>query len=242
MSRIALSFHDVTKAYGDNKVLSGINLELNAGEYLGLVGVNGAGKTTLIKCLLDFTAVNSGSISIFGKDHGQTRSREELVYLPEKFIPPYYLSGNDFLEYTGELYGARYSKETIVNTLKVLDMEYSALDKPVKQLSKGMSQKLGLCACLLSDKELFVLDEPMSGLDPKARAYLKRRLLDLKNKGKTLFFSTHMLSDVETLCDKVAILHNGRILFIGSPQACCKQFNTNSFEQAYLNCVGAEYH
>ena len=237
-----MSFENVTKSYGRHDVLSRISLDLKEGEYLGLVGVNGAGKTTLIKCLLDLTMANSGKISIFGKPHNRKASRRELVYLPEKFVPPYYLSGNDFLEYMSELYGVRHDRDAIAELLKILDMDLSALEKPVKQLSKGMSQKLGLCACLLSNRKLFVLDEPMSGLDPRARAYLKRHLLGLKEKGRTLFFSSHMLNDVEVLCDRVAILHEGQILFTGSPKSCCEKFNAESFEQAYLNCVAAGVH
>jgi ABC-2 type transport system ATP-binding protein len=103
-----------------------------------------------------------------------------------------------------------------------------------------MSQKIGLAACLLSNKDFLVLDEPMSGLDPKARAYLKRYLRSLKDQGKTLFFSTHMLNDVEMICDKVAILHEGKLQFVGSPSDCCTRYETNDFEQAYLRCVGGE--
>ena len=199
--------------------------------------MNGAGKTTLIKCLLDFAAPDSGRISIFGRDHRQPAAREELAYLPEKFIPPYYLSGRSYLKYMNELHGVKPGREETAALLAVLDMEYASLHKPVRQLSKGMSQKLGLAACLLSGRALLVLDEPMSGLDPRARAYLKPYLLGLKEQGRTLFFSTHMLSDVEALCDRVAILHDGRILFTGTPRECCERSHTDSFEQAYLNCV-----
>ncbi len=101
-----------------------------------------------------------------------------------------------------------------------------------------MAQKLGLIACLLSNKQLLLFDEPMSGLDPRARAYLKQYLLELKQKGKTLFFSTHLLVDVEALCDRVAILHQGEIRFIGTPEECCNHYEREDLEQAYLACVG----
>ncbi len=240
MNSPSVSFSDVVSAYGKQTVLSGINLDVLPGEFLGLVGVNGAGKTTLIKCLLDFTEPKSGSISIFGKSNRDSKSREQLAFLPEKFVPPYYLTGEDYLNYMAELYAKPYEQQRVEEMLAVLDLDTSALGKSVGQLSKGMSQKLGLAACLMSDRELFILDEPMSGLDPKARAYLKQYLITLKEQGKTLFFSTHMLADVETLCDKVAILHEGNIQFTGSPSECCTHYETDDFEQAYLRCVGGE--
>jgi ABC-2 type transport system ATP-binding protein len=239
--RCAININKLSKSYGRQSILSVIDLDVLPGEFLGLVGVNGAGKTTLIKCLLDFSQVDSGSITIFGKKHSLTAAREKLVFLPEKFTPPYYLTGTDFLVYMHELHGLDYDAAAVEEILTVLDLESSYINKPVGQLSKGMSQKIGLAACLLSNKELLVLDEPMSGLDPKARAYLKQYLLTLKDKGKTLFFSTHMLADVETLCDKVAILHEGKIQFAGSPNDCCIAYDTDDFEQAYLRCVGAEH-
>jgi ABC-2 type transport system ATP-binding protein len=234
----AVTFSDVAISYGEHAVLSEINLKVMPGEYLGLIGVNGAGKTTLIKGLLDFTQVKTGSIMIFGQDNTIATSRERLAFLPEKFVPPYYLSGEDYLKYMSELYKRSYEAEQVEKMLAVLDLDVGALGKSVRQLSKGMSQKLGLAACLMSNRELFILDEPMSGLDPKARAYLKQYLLALKEQGKTLFFSTHMLADVETLCDKVAILHEGKLRFTGSPAECCANFETDDFEQAYLRCVG----
>ena len=102
-----------------------------------------------------------------------------------------------------------------------------------------MAQKLGLAACFLSRKDLIILDEPMSGLDPKARILVKRYLQSLKEQGHTLFFSTHMLADVAELCDRMGILHEGRLRFIGSPGACCEAFGAESLEQAYLNCIAA---
>ena len=108
--------------------------------------------------------------------------------------------------------------------LRLLDLEASALDKPTARLSKGMVQKLGLAACLLSGKRLLVMDEPMSGLDPRTRIYLQRHLLELKRQGYTCFFSTHLLADVEKLCDRMAILHQGKIRYAGSPAACRRHF------------------
>ena len=234
----AVSIANLSKHYGSQQILSNINLEIAEGEFFGLVGINGAGKTTLIKCLLDFTEVDAGTISIFGRQHSENQSRKNLSFLPEKFVPPYYLSGKDFLVYMHELHGSHYDQNEVDELLRTLDLDPVYINKSVGQLSKGMSQKIGLAACLLSGKDMLLLDEPMSGLDPRARAYLKHYLLARKEEGKTLFFSTHMLNDVEALCDKVAILHGGEIRFVGSPAQCCSDYNTDDFEQAYLNCVG----
>ena len=242
MSEQVISFRGVNKHYGRQQVLRGIDLTVDQGQFLGLVGVNGAGKTTMIKCLLDFTSADAGAIRIRGLDSSATEARNNLAYLPEKFTPPYYLTGGDFLDYMSRLHNVVYGPAQIEEMLGILDLDLSALTKPVRQLSKGMSQKLGLAACMISGKELLVMDEPMSGLDPRSRAYLKQHLLGLKARNRTLFFSTHLLNDVEVLCDRVAVLHHGRIQFTGSPAECCQRFETDDFEQAYLKCIdsGAE--
>ena len=240
MTELAIEFQAVEKQYQKQQVLKGINLEVKAGEYMGLVGINGAGKTSLIKCLLDFNLPDSGSIQIFGCEYSKIESRQRLSFLPEKFIPPYYLTGRDFLKYMLELYDVAYDEQKVESMLNILDLRQDSLSKSVSQLSKGMAQKLGLAACFLSEKELLILDEPMSGLDPKARAYLKQYLLELKEQGKTLFFSTHLLVDVETLCDRMAILHEGIIRYVGSPKECCEHYGADNIEEAYLKCISTE--
>jgi len=154
-------------------------------------------------------------------------------------MPPYYLTGRDFLVYMAELHGVEYNNKKMADLFEILDLELSALSKPVREFSKGMAQKLGLASCLLSEKDLMILDEPMSGLDPKARAYLKQHLNGLKQAGKTIFFSTHLLADIEILCDRIAVLHEGSIQFIGTIEECKKTFKASNLEQAYLACVGA---
>ncbi len=239
-TELAIQFNGVYKQFQKQSILKGIDLEVRSHEYLGLVGINGAGKTSLIKCLLDFSLLDSGQIKIFANDHLQTSARDRLSFLPEKFSPPYYLTGRDFLKYMLELYEVAYDESKVKQMLNTLDLVSESLNKSVGQLSKGMAQKLGLAACLLSDRELLILDEPMSGLDPKARAYLKRYLLELKEQGKTLFFSTHLLVDVEAVCDRMAVLHDGKICFIGSPAECCAIHDTDNIEEAYLKCINAQ--
>ncbi|MES2316467.1 MAG: ABC transporter ATP-binding protein [Pseudomonadota bacterium] len=238
MSATALCFENIVKRYDKKKeVLKQINLEVRSGEAFALVGMNGAGKTTLIKCLLDFHQPDSGAITIFGASARVTAARQRLAFLPERFMPPYFLTGEDFLKYMLTLQDLPYRKAEAQAMLAALDLEPAALDKTVRSYSKGMSQKLGLAACLLAGKDLYVLDEPMSGLDPKARALLKAQLVQLHERGSTLFFSSHALADVDEICDRMAILHGGQLRFVGSPAECRAQFGAATLEQAYMACI-----
>jgi ABC-2 type transport system ATP-binding protein len=238
MSTPALRFHQVLKRYAGTAVLQGVDLEVGPGELFGLVGVNGAGKTSLIKCLFDFIALDGGSIEIFGASHRQQAARRPLAFLPERFNPPYYLTGAAFLKYVLKLQGVRYEAEAVAHMLAALDLDQSALGRAVRDYSKGMTQKLGLAACLLARKKALVLDEPMSGLDPKARALFKAQLQVERARGSTVFFSSHTLADVDELCDRMAILHEGRLRFVGSPAACRGNYGTASLEQAFMACIG----
>ena len=240
MTDIALKVENLYQSYGKHKVLNNINFSIHRGEYIGLVGVNGAGKTTLIKSILDFISVKKGQIDIFGKPHIDTISRASLSFLPEKFLPPFYLTGQEFLNYMAELNHVDLKQEDIAHIFNVLDLDISALNKSVRQYSKGMAQKLGLASCFLSEKPMLFFDEPMSGLDPKARAYLKRHLINLKQANQTFFFSTHLLADVESICDRIIVLHEGKICFNGSPLACCEKFQVENLEDAYLKCINVE--
>lgn len=234
----AIRIQRLTKHRAQGVVLSELDLSVPRGDYLGLAGVNGAGKSTLIRCLLDLDTVTSGSISIFGERHTRAGAREHLAYLPENFRPPGYLRGREYLRYMSQLYGNDADPDRTKSTLEILDLDTSDLDKLTADLSKGTAQKLGLAACLLSGKKLLIMDEPMNGLDPGARINLKHHLLQLKRHGCTCFFTTHLLADVENLCDSIAILHQGEIRYTGSPSACCRYFRTSDLEQAWLKCVG----
>lgn len=237
MSENAITVKSLFKGYKRQPVLTGVNLQVRKGEFFGLVGMNGAGKTTLIKSLLDFCQIDRGSIELFATRHTNTRARKRLAFLPERFTPPYYLTGREFLRYMGSLHGISYRREDVDYVFRHLDLDSTAMSRPVRSYSKGMAQKLGLATCFLSQRELMVLDEPMSGLDPKARAMMKSYLLEIKEKGQTLFFSTHMLNDVDTLCDRLAILHHGEIRFVGSPAECCEIYAADNLEMAYLKAI-----
>jgi len=233
----ALSFDSVGKTFGTNIVLDEVTFRVERAELFGLVGGNGAGKTTLVKCMLDFCRPDRGEISIFGEPSRPTTSRLGVAFLPERFSPPYYLTGRDFLGYMAELHRTDYDEDTVKRVLSELDLALSALARPVRTYSKGMTQKLGLAACIMSGKPLQVLDEPTSGLDPKARALLKATLRKLRANAQTVFFTSHSLADVQEICDRMAVLHEGRLLFVGSPAALQSRYEASTLEDAYLACI-----
>jgi ABC-2 type transport system ATP-binding protein len=235
----ALRFSAVQKRYGRAAVLQGVTFDVPAGRAFGLAGINGAGKTTLIKCMLDLSAVDAGTIEIFGVQHRLPASRARIGFLPERFVPPWYLTGRDFLRFMGELDGHCASEDEIRAMLAALDLDPSALARPARAYSKGMTQKLGLAACFLSRRDLYVLDEPMSGLDPKARACLKDLLAAERARGATLFFTSHSLADIESVCDELSVLHRGVPYFSGAPRALCDHYGESSLERAFLRCIEA---
>jgi ABC-2 type transport system ATP-binding protein len=186
--------------------------------------------------------VDSGTIELFGIPHTAPRSRAALAFLPERFVPPYYLTGRDFLAFMLRLQQRPYDAATVLAMLAALDLDAGALARPVRAYSKGMTQKLGLAACFLSGRDLYILDEPMSGLDPKARACVKALLARLRGEGRTLFFTSHALADIEEICDRMVVLHQGVPYFSGAPRALCEHYGENSTERAFLRCIGTPAH
>lgn len=219
-------------------MLDGVDLALAPGEILGLAGVNGAGKTTLLRCLLDFCTPDSGTITIFGLPGTQPAARRPLAYLPERFNPPAHLTGGEFLAHVAVLHGQRADRDATAAMLAALELDTAALRRTARHYSKGMTQKLGLAATLLLDKRLYVLDEPASGLDPKARALFKRAVAARRATGAAILLTSHALADIDELCDRMAILHGGRIGFAGTPGECVAHFGAASLEDAFLDAVG----
>ena len=238
---LALRVAALTKRYGRNEALRGVDLQVAAGEAFGLVGANGAGKTTLIKCMLDLTGRDAGKIEIFGEPAERSPSRRHLSYLPERFNPPHYLRAREFLGMLCELAGARCEEASILRLFQDLELEREALEQPVRTLSKGMTQKLGLAGAFAVPRELYVLDEPMSGLDPAARVAVKSLLRRLAAEGRTLFFTSHVLGDVEELCSSVAVLERGRVRFRGTPAALCARYHDANLERAFMKCIRDEH-
>ena len=237
MTEIALRFAGVGKDFGRTRALRDVSFDVARGEFFGLIGVNGAGKTTLLKCLLDFCAIDRGSIEIFGAPHPLVTTRNRLAFLPERFTPPYYLTGEDFIRYVLEMQSTPFERGEVERMLRQFELDLGVLKLPVRAYSKGMTQKLGLAACLLSRKDLYILDEPAGGLDPKARALLKAQLRELKQQARTVFFTSHALADVAEICDRVAVMHAGALLFAGTPAALRAKTASSDLEQAFLRCV-----
>jgi ABC-2 type transport system ATP-binding protein len=236
----ALRTAGLAKRYGARRALDGIDLEVAPGAAAGLVGANGAGKTTFIKCALDLCAADAGQVEIFGVNARQAAARARLAYLPERFSPPHYLLGREFLAMTLALAGARFDAARAAAMATELELDPQALDRPVRQLSKGMAQKIGLAACFLQERDLYVLDEPMSGLDPAGRLAVKAVLARLHADGRALFFTSHVLSDVEELCSTIAVLDRGRLRFRGAPAELRGRFGEDNLERAFLKCVRSD--
>ena len=233
----ALRAAGLVKRFGARPALDGVGLEVAAGAAAGLVGANGAGKTTFLKCLLDLCAFDAGRVELFGVDSRAAEARRRLAYLPERFVPPYYLLGREFLAMTLALAGGRYDAPAAAALAAELELDAQALERPVRQLSKGMTQKLGLAACFLQSRDLYVLDEPMSGLDPAGRLAVKAVLARLHAEGRALLFTSHVLADVEELCSGIAVLDGGRLRFQGAPAELRRRTGEDNLERAFLACL-----
>ena len=241
MSNLPLQIKSVGKAYGKKspKVIADVNFDVKEGEIFGLIGLNGVGKTTLIKAILDLHQATEGEISIFGVDSKDYKARKNLAFLPEKFFPSQLLKGKEFLDLAVAAYGKKLDIEKAREGAAKLQLDPAVLENKVGKYSKGMAQKLGLLSAFLTEAPLLILDEPMSGLDPQARVSLKDYILDYRKLGKTIFFSSHILSDVDELCDRVGVIHGGGLKFLGTPKEMKSRFTNEILERAFLNCIAA---
>jgi ABC-2 type transport system ATP-binding protein len=237
MQDAPLHVHAIEKSYDKRKVLDAISFDLAEGEIFGLVGLNGAGKTTLIKIILDLVKAESGETKIFGMATSDLRARKQLSYLPEKFQPSRYLKGFEYLDLALSYYRKKLDREQAQAGASALDLNPDVLANRVGSYSKGMGQKLGLLGAFLIDAKLLILDEPMSGLDPRARIMLKDMLLAQRRQGKTIFFSSHILSDIDEICDRIGVIHEGKLFFIGTPSQFKAHYGDDSLEKAFLNSI-----
>lgn len=237
MNIAPLTIDRVSKSYALAQVLQEVSLSLESGEIFGLIGLNGAGKTTLIKIILDLVRADAGETFLFGQPATHIHARKQVSYLPEKFQPSRYLKGLEYLDLSRAYYGNTLDVEKARDMAKALDLDPAVLENRVGSYSKGMGQKLGLVGAFLLDTSLLILDEPMSGLDPSARIHLKEQLLAAKKQGKTIFFSSHILSDIDEICDRIGVLHAGKLQFVGKPQDFKVAQGKPVLEQAFLQSI-----
>src|SRR5437762_3039637 len=200
------------------RALDTLSLAVEQGQIFGFLGANGAGKTTTLKLLMGLIYPTSGGARILGRDIGDTSMHARIGYLPEN---PYfydYLTAREFLNYCAQLFGqdrATRSRRT-EEILARANLEKKSWDRQLRKFSKGMLQRVGLAQALVNDPEIVFLDEPMSGLDPVGRREVRDLIASLRTQGKTVFMCSHILSDIEVLCDSVAILKHGRLAHAGS--------------------------
>lgn len=193
------------------QVLKNISLEVFQGEVFGFLGPNGAGKTTTIKIITSLLRPDNGSVTIFGEPAESLNAKRRIGFLPES---PYFyehLTGYEFLKIHALLGDRRNYRDVVLGLLERVGLK-EASNRPLRKYSRGMLQRVGIAQALIADPDLFILDEPLTGLDPVGRKEIKDLILEQKQKGKTIFFSSHILPDAEAVCDRIGIIINGEIV------------------------------
>ncbi|MGC3957957.1 MAG: ABC transporter ATP-binding protein [Verrucomicrobiota bacterium] len=219
--------------------LHGLDLVVSAGEVFGFLGPNGAGKTTTMNVLLGFVPPTSGAAALFGIDVRQPIARQRIGYLPELTYYYKFLTAEELLRFYAKVFGLSRSEtdQRIERLIKLVELGHAA-KRPIKTYSKGMQQRVGLAQALINNPDLLILDEPTSGLDPLGRMKVREIIQRLKNEGKTVFFSSHEMGEVETVCDRVAILHQGELKAEGRVADLVAKHQADNLEQVFLNIVG----
>ncbi len=206
-----LVVNNLVKQYGKQNAVDDISFELKGGEVVGLLGPNGAGKSTTIKCIVGLLRKTSGEITIGGFDHLSVEAKRFFSYIPETPYVYDLLTVQEHLQFIAQAYGVKDWKAKGNELLEMFELD-DKRDKLGRDLSKGMRQKVSICCALLPDPQLLFFDEPMIGLDPKAIKNTKKIFKELKEAGKTILVSTHMIDSVESIADRIMILKDGRIL------------------------------
>ena len=218
------------------RAIEDLNLEIITGEVFGFLGPNGAGKSTVIKILLDFIRPDSGSVTIKELPVNEPKVRKYIGYLPENPFFYDHLTAEETLKFGGKTanMGKEVLEERIDQLLTRLNL-FHVKKQPIRTYSKGMVQRLGLALALIHEPEICILDEPMSGLDPLGRRLVADLILDMRKMGKTVFFSSHILSDIESLCDRIGILNEGKLLFCGPLEDFVEE--STGLEAAFIKII-----
>jgi len=231
-----IELNAVTKRYGSLAAVDHVSFSVRTGEYFALLGPNGAGKTTIVKMLLDFTKPTSGSLSVDGRSSTQADSRSAVGFLAENHHIPPHLSGWQYLQRCAELLDVQRSDamDQCRNIVEQIGMQGREHTK-ANTYSKGMIQRFGLGAALIGHPKLLILDEPTSGLDPIGIREIRQLLESLKNQGMTIFLNSHLLSEVEKICDHAAIINQGKLLVKDTISALVKDGDT--LEDVFVRLV-----
>ncbi len=199
------------------QALEGLDLEVHRGEIFGFIGPNGAGKTTTIKCLVGLQRATAGEAALLGRSIRDPESRRPVGFLPERPYFYQHLTAREFLDFYGQLFDLPTAerRRRVESLLERVDLQRFA-SVPLRQYSKGMLQRAGVAQALINDPQLVILDEPMSGLDPLGRMLIRDLILEERGRGRTVFFSSHILSDVQSICDRIGLITGGRLRAVGS--------------------------
>ncbi|HEM6319716.1 TPA: ABC transporter ATP-binding protein [Streptococcus suis] len=238
-----IQFNHITKAYGDTLALEDLDLTIESGEIFGLIGHNGAGKTTTISLLTSIIEASQGSITVDGLQLEEHRDevKKRIAYVPDSPDIFLHLTAFEYWHFMGKVYGI--DKETVeqrIGKLATLFDMTARQYEPIDSFSHGMRQKTIIIGALIPNPDIWILDEPLTGLDPQASFDLKQMMKDHAKGGKTVLFSTHVLSVAEQLCDRIGILRKGRLIFVGSLEELKSQYPDKDLETIYLELAGRQ--
>jgi ABC-2 type transport system ATP-binding protein len=240
LQNLRVEYRAQQSGQGKKVAVKDLSLTVQAGEVFGFLGPNGAGKTTTMNVLLGFVNPTGGAAFLFGVNVSEPVARQRIGYLPELTYYYKFLTAEELLRFYAKIFGIPRvdADRRIDQLLKLVELEH-ARKRPIKTYSKGMQQRVGLAQALINNPDLLILDEPTSGLDPLGRMKVREIIQRLKNEGKTVLFSSHELGEVETVCDRVAIINQGELKVEGRVSDLVQKHQTN-LEQIFLNIIG--YH
>ncbi|MFA5927039.1 MAG: ABC transporter ATP-binding protein [Patescibacteria group bacterium] len=230
-----ITITNLSKSYSKHQVVDDLSLQIPKGSIFGFLGPNGAGKTTTMKMIVGLATMSAGRVEVDGNNLKKIRARENIGYMPED---PYFydhLNAMELLEFMASLFRARQPKEKLISILEQVGLANVA-KKKIRYFSKGMKQRLGLAQALVNDPDYLFLDEPLDGLDPIGRLEFKRIFLQLNREGKTIFFNSHVLSDVEEICDRIGIINRGKLIYAGDVKSFCGK---KSLEKRFVEIISA---